>query len=280
VEAGAGDGTLARQILEFLPPASGRALRYVAVERGAAGRARLAGLDVAVARSLDEVEPGEVGCVIANELLDSMPVRWVAMDERGPTELYVGLDGDEFVLDPGRPMEGDLARWTADLRVGRRRLVPEEGLAFVKKAGHLFQRGYLWLIDYGFTGGERPEAPHAYRNHRLQGNVLADPGSRDITAGVDFDALAATAGEAGLTVWWPVRQREALLSLGYRALDEAAREKQVEALTAERGLESSRIYSARNRASLLVDPAALGASLVLAAGRGVDVPPRSVRRVG
>jgi SAM-dependent MidA family methyltransferase len=95
---------------------------------------------------------------------------------------------------------------------------------------------------------------------------------------VDFAALADRAKEAGLTVWGPVRQREALMALGYRDLEASALARQGEALTAGRGREAVRIRGARSRAELLIDPAGLGGFLVLAAGRGVDVPPRSLRR--
>ena len=278
VEAGAGDGTLAGQVLDFLSAPVRHALHYVAVERGAAGRLALAELDVTVAESLDEVPPGPTGCVIANELLDNMPFRWMSRDEAGPQEIHVAVENEEFVLVSRPPSRGDLAGWTEDLRVGQRRLVQEAAGAFVKRAGTLFERGYVWLVDYGFTGGEHPEAPHGYRGHRLESEILTDPGSRDITAGVDFDAVARAARETGLTVWGPVRQRDALLALGYRELAEDARARQTEAAAAGRGVESARIYSARNRASLLMQPDGLGDFLVLAAGRGVDVPPRSVGR--
>jgi SAM-dependent MidA family methyltransferase len=281
VEAGAGDGTLAGQILEFLPSPARDVLRYVAVERGAAGRAALASLAVIVAESLDEVPAGPTGCVIANELLDNMAFRWVTRDEAGPKEIFVATgDDNEFVLVRRPPSRGDLAGWTEHLRAGQRRLVPEGAMRFVRGAASLFGRNYVWIADYGFTDGEFPEGPHGYRGHRLEADVLTDPGSRDITAGVDFGAVAQAAREAGLTVWGPVRQRDALLALGYGDLIDDARFRQTEAAAAGRALEATRIYSARNRASLLVEPGGLGDFLVLAAGRGVAVPPRSVRQVG
>jgi SAM-dependent MidA family methyltransferase len=280
VEAGAGDGTLARQVLEFLSNPPGRVLRYLAVERGAAGRAAMRGLEVAVHETLDEIPEGPAGCVIANELLDNLPFRWLRRTEDGVVEMHVGVEGDGFQLVPRPADDPDLAPWARGLPVGGERLVQEEAVSFVTRAAELFDRSYLWIADYGFTDGERPEAPHAYRGHRLEADVLAEPGTRDITAGVDFEAVAVRAREAGLAVWGPVRQRDALLALGARGLDQDARSRQVRARSEGRGLEATRIYSARQRASLLIQPSGLGDGLVLAAGRGVDVPLRSVRQVG
>ena len=81
-------------------------------------------------------------------------------------------------------------------------------------------------------------------------------------------------------MWGPLGQREALIALGYRQLDEDARNRQIEAAQAGRGIDATRIYAARSKATLLVDPTALGGFLVLCAGVGIDVSPSSIRRVG
>jgi SAM-dependent MidA family methyltransferase len=109
------------------------------------------------------------------------------------------------------------------------------------------------------------------------GDVLADPGSRDITAGVDFGILARRASALGLSVWGPVLQRDALRALGYGEAMVALRDRQVEALDAGRGVEAARRYSDRNRAGLLIDPGGLGRFRILCVGVGVDTPPRCVR---
>ena len=155
-------------------------------------------------------------------------------------------------------------------------VVHPRAFRFLDRAASALERGYIWLVDYGFSGGARPEAPHGYREHQLENDVLADPGSRDITAGVDFDALARHARDAGHAVWGPVSQRDALIALGYRELDDDARRRQVQTAAEGRGIEAMRIYSARSRATILVDPTALGGFLVLCIGVGVDLPPSSI----
>ena len=58
-------------------------------------------------------------------------------------------------------------------------------------------RGYALLIDYGAVGSPGGDI-HGYRDHRVVEDVLADPGSSDITAGVDFALIARHAEERGL----------------------------------------------------------------------------------
>ena len=110
--------------------------------------------------------------------------------------------------------------------------------------------------------------------------MLVDPGSRDITAGVDFESLALHAKKRGLSVWGPVSQRDALLSLGFRDLDHRAQVRQIEALERRRGIDALRIYSNRSRANLLLARGGLGDFSVLCLGIGVDEAPRSVRGIG
>src|SRR2546427_510552 len=280
VEIGAGDGTLAGQILDFLPAAARGAARYVAIERGAAGRDAMQHLDATVLEEL-RAAPGQLtGCVIANELLDNVPFHRVRGTERGPVELYVGLDGEDLALIEGPVSSPEISSLAPSLVSGQEAVVQPHALALVDQACALLERGYVWLVDYGFTGGARPSVPHGYRAHRLETDLLTDPGSRDITAGVDFDLIAARARGAGHAVWGPVPQRDALLRLGYRQLDEEARTRQLQAASEGRGIEANRIYSARSRATLLVDPQALGGFLVLCLGIGVAVSPSSTREVG
>jgi SAM-dependent MidA family methyltransferase len=278
IEAGAGDGTLASQILEFLPAAMRPATRYVAVERSAAGRAALERLDVSVVDGIEHVHAGVVGCVVANELLDNLPFHRVRGTAAGPVELYVGVRGDRFVMVEGDVSSGRVRRLASDLAAGQDAVVQPDALGFADHATALLERGYLWLIDYGFSGGERPTGPHAYRGHRLEDDVLSDPGSRDITAGVDFEALAWHLRAGGHTVWGPVTQRQSLISLGYRQLDDDARRRQLQEAANRNGIVATRIYSARGRASALIDPSGLGGFLALSVGVRVDVPPSSVER--
>ena len=90
-------------------------------------------------------------------------------------------------------------------------------------------------------------------------DILAAPGAADITAGVDLGWVARHAEHRGLHAFPSVRQTDALLALGFEPWLRGELARQQEQL-AERpqGLEAVRTWSARSRASLLVDPGALG----------------------
>jgi SAM-dependent MidA family methyltransferase len=280
VEVGAGDGTLATDILRALPEDVRSGVRYTGVERSAAARARLEGRAPGALASLDQVEPAPAGCVLANELLDSLPFHRLRRTEGGLVELYVGLDGERLELVEGPLSDPALEAHGAGLRTGAEAPASLEARGFVDRCARLFHRGFVWLADYGAEPDEDPsdQLVHGYRGHRVTADVLAAPGSRDITAGVDFGRLVDRARELGLRAWGPVRQGAALLALGFRGLEAGARSQQRAALDQRRGIDALRIYSARTRANLLLARPGLGDLLVLCLGIGVDDPPPSVER--
>jgi len=252
VEVGAGDGTLARQLLEALIDVP---VRYAAVERSSGGRARLAELPIRVASRLDE--PVENGCLVANELLDNLPFRWVRGAAAGPVEVRIDLSGNRLIR-VDTPCDDDLAALAPSLGPGEEAAVPIGALSFLDDVASVLGRGYAVLIDYGDTAGGSPGGIHGYRDHGVIEDVLDDPGSADITAGVDFAELVRRALARGLAVRGPVTQRDALLSLGFRTWTEQERRRQADLMASGAGAEAARIWGGRSRASLLVDPAGLG----------------------
>ncbi len=276
IELGAGDGTLARQVLEVLPPPLRDVTRYTAVDRSATARAMLADLDVSVAGDLSDVSGPLEGCVVANELLDNLPFHRLRRTAGGVVELYVGLEGERFVLHEGPPSRSELADHLPDLPEGSEWLIRPSAASVIEQARRVLSRGYVWMADYGLSDPGLTSV-HGYRRHRLEGDVLADPGSRDITAGVDIEAIARHAKQRGLSVWGPVTQREALLALGFRELDHRAQRRQIEAVERRRGVDAMRIYSNRTRANLLLARGGLGDFSVVCLGIGIDEAPRSVR---
>jgi SAM-dependent MidA family methyltransferase len=285
VEAGAGDGTLARRMLASLPPEMASVTDYVAVERSPGARQALERIDareagVRMVKIHDDLprSPLGQGVVLANELLDNLPFRRVRGTTDGAVELRVGTsvtpDGG-FVLVES-PLPPDLAPLLPPLREGQETVVSQEGPAFVERAARTLGRGYIVLIDYALErASSTPWAPvHGYRRQRVEADVLVDPGSRDITAGIDVEALVTHARDVGLNVWPPITQHDALTNLGIGRWDRALRDRQAEALDAGRGAEAARIYSARNAARLLTDPAGMGAFTVLCFGVGDAPRPR------
>ena len=135
---------------------------------------------------------------------------------------------------------------------------PIGAMAFIDElAARLAHPGYALLIDYGGVG-EPGGPPHGYRSHRPVEDLLARPGSTDITSGIDFDLVATRAEAQGLIAFPSVTQRHALTSLGFDRWVHEQLRGQAELLNRHEGLDAVRAWSGRSRASLLVDPSALG----------------------
>lgn len=252
IEAGAGDGTLAAQLLTSIPDA-----RYETVEASPGARRMLAGRDIAVVGDISELEPGRTAIVVANELLDNMPFHRVRMTEAGPVELLVGLDGDRFAQKEGA-CPPDVAEAAPDLAIGEEAAVCLEALRFVEQLARVLGKGYALLIDYERVPHEPRGGIHGYRDQSVVQDSLEDPGSADITAGVDFDAVAAKALREGLQAFGVVSQRQALIGLGFDRWMNERRGAQGRSLNQGAGSEAARTWSERNAAQLLVDPAGLG----------------------
>jgi NADH dehydrogenase [ubiquinone] 1 alpha subcomplex assembly factor 7 len=247
-EVGAGDGTLARQLVEHLRD---RDVTYTAIDTSPGAREALSAIDgVEVATRLE----GSSQLILANELMDNLPFRRLRGTAAGTREIMVGLDGDRFVEvldDP--PPDHDL-----NLAEGEEAVLPQGATAFIEDVGaRLAHPGYALLIDYGGVG-EPGGPPHGYRAHRPVEDLLAHPGETDITCGLDFDLLVRHAERQGLIAFPSVTQRHALTALGF---DHWIREQlrwQAELLDRREGLGAVRTWSGRSRATLLVDPSALG----------------------
>src|SRR6202050_4552403 len=126
VEAGAGTGRLAKQILDFAAeawPDFYQALRYIAVERSTARRALQSKvLDAHIARgkflSQDEL-PDEVacGCIFSNELIDAMPVHRVGLGGGGLRAIYVGLGKNGLCDEMGPLSSSELSEYLSQQNI-------------------------------------------------------------------------------------------------------------------------------------------------------------------
>jgi SAM-dependent MidA family methyltransferase len=274
-EAGAGDGTLARQILEGVRsvPELATSVRYVALERSPGARFALAALPLELHGSVEDLEPLE-GCILANELLDNLPFRRLRRRGGRTVEVRVGASNGRLVeVEAEAPIEL-LSLLPRPLEKEREeRPVSPHALGFVRQVARVLRRGYCFLFDYGFAAGEKAGPVHAYRRHHVLDDVLEDPGSRDVTAAVDFEALAVEARRFRLSVWGPISQREALLGLGFRTWISGLRHRQAELQLARKSREVARVYSERQRASILIDPDKLGGLRVLVFGTEGLPPP-------
>lgn len=255
VEVGAGDGTLASELAAGFAR-GGIDVEYTAVELGTQARERLAEITRRVGTRLADVERLDPGVLIANELLDNLPFRRVRRRGDALAEIRVGLDGDRIV-EVEVPVDAELAPIAPDLEDGAEAVIPTGAFAFVDELAGTLGRGYAVLIDYGTNGPQAGEV-HGYRGHRVVEDVLADPGSTDVTAGVDLRSLVDRAEAAGLVSLGTVSQEAALRALGFDEWMRGELAHQGDLLNAGRGSEATRTWDGRNRARLLVAPSGLG----------------------
>ncbi len=236
LEVGAGSGAMAAELLASLGEAFGGT--YYILELSAELKARqaqsLRARGAAVFERvvwLDAPPVAFEGVVLANELLDAMPVCRFAVGGAGPVELHVGLEDERLVWCEGPWSDARLAARIADLEAGRGPFaagyVSEVNLAaedWVRSAADWLARGIVLLIDYGYP---RSEYYHQQREmgtlmchyrHRAHPDPFAFPGLQDITAHVDFTSLAAAAHGAGLEVCGFTTQAQFLLGSGLTAL--------------------------------------------------------------
>ncbi len=247
-EAGAGDGTLARQLVEHLGDLDAE---YTAVETSSGARRALTAIEgIRVAEALES--PSQL--ILANELMDNLPFRRLRGTAAGTKEVMVTLDGERLVEHLGDPPPGE----EVALADGVEAVLPEGAIAFIEEVGaRLAHPGYALLIDYGGVG-EPGGPPHGYRSHRPVEDLLDRPGSTDITSGIDFGLIATHAEAQGLVAFPSVTQRHALTALGFDRWVHDQLRGQAELLNRREGIEAVRTWSGRSRASLLVDPSALG----------------------
>jgi SAM-dependent MidA family methyltransferase len=219
---------------------------------------------------LDTLPETFSGALVANELLDALPVRLVAWREGGLFERGVRLaEGGRFEWEE-RPAEGVLLAMSRGLTFGSPPYVSEIGLtarAWVAEWGRILKRGAMLLIDYGFPQREYYHPQRAegtlmchYRHH-AHSDPLWLPGLNDITAHVDFTAMAEAGYEAGLDVLGYTSQGQFLLNCGLASLLEARQS-------------GDAAYAAlASGAQKLISPAEMGELFkVLALGKGIDEP--------
>lgn len=284
-EHGAGAGALAAGILDGLRRSGSDLLDAISYQAGDVAPARLDALAVRLATAgLDRLlaPPDAVpapGVVLANELLDALPVHRV---EGGPNgsllERFVTVVGSddgtlfETVLGPASTPElaTRLAAEGIELLPGQPAEVCLVLDSWVAGAASPLERGEMLLIDYGYPAAElytvaRGSTLRAYHRHRVHADALVAIGRQDLTAHVDLTAVERAALVAGLRPLGRTTQGQFLADLGVGEL--------LVALQTDPTSTLESYAEARSALMRMLDPRATGAFAVLAFGRGLPVAP-------
>jgi SAM-dependent MidA family methyltransferase len=276
IELGPGTGRLAADLLAALSARETLPSRYLLLEVSPDLRKRQrAHLEAQVPDLLARVEWIDVlpqhwrGVVVANEVLDAVPPHIVA--RRNGTWFERGVTHDEGQLCfADRPLAKDALRDAAT------RCFPAEGdyaseinpaaQALVRSLAQRCDAGALLLIDYGFPATEYYHAQRssgtlmAHYRHRSLDDLFFLPGLTDLTAHVDFSAMARAGASGGLTVGGYATQAHFLVNCG--VLDE---------LAACGAIQSAAYLREASAVQKLLSPAEMGELFkVLVLLRGID----------
>jgi SAM-dependent MidA family methyltransferase len=234
LEFGAGSGRLALDMLLALDEFDALPVEYRILEVSADLRERQqrllnAELPALAERVvwLDRMPDSHRGVVLANELLDALPVERFMRRHDGVHQLRVGEEGGEFVF-LGEPAPAVLARAVEAIERDTGARLPDNFVSEVSLAApawladvaQMLEQGLVLLFDYGVSRREYYAADRnegwlrCHFRHRVHSDPLILPGIQDLTAWVDFTAIAEAAAGNGLDILGYVSQSQFLLSGG------------------------------------------------------------------
>jgi SAM-dependent MidA family methyltransferase len=280
-EPGAGTGALAAGLLGGLRDAGSpllAAIAYHPVEVEPARietlRERLAadGLAGTLADAGDEDEGVGAGAIVANEVLDALPVHRVVGRDGGLRELLVGVDGaGVFAWLEAEPSTPAIAeRLAAEGVVLGDGLVTEVCLAldgWLIDATRRLARGLVVLVDYAAEPADLHGATHpdgtlrAFARHAVGSDPFRHVGRQDLTATVDLAAVRSAAERAGLTPIGETTQAELLARVGTADLTDAYLRRP--------GATLQDVFALRSALARLMDTRGMGGFRVLVFGRGL-----------
>ncbi|HHH43814.1 MAG TPA: SAM-dependent methyltransferase [Gammaproteobacteria bacterium] len=241
LELGAGSGVLAADLLSALQVLDALPEHYCILERSPAMRAlQRETLHDRVPAFIDRVswldslpESPLSGVVFGNEVADALPVRRFRWNPDGVRELGVAL-GSDGLCECERPADVEFEaqvhrmagtyQWQGDYRSEYCAALP----AWIRSLADSLEHGLLLMTDYGYG---RAEYYHPQRSmgtlichyrHTASADPLRSPGLQDITAFVDFTAMAEAADDAGMQLEGYTSQAQFLIACGIDRLMEAA----------------------------------------------------------
>ncbi len=225
-EFGAGSGALAAQLLGAL---GDKVRRYTIVDLSGSLRERQQMRLAPFAHKLhwaDVLPEAMQGVIVGNEVLDAMPVQLLHFDgtqwfERGVVVAGEALGWRDQPTGLRPPFRGPFAPGTLTE-------IHPQAEAFITTLAERVTRGAAFFIDYGFPDAEyyHPQRSGGtlmcHRAHRADTDPLVEVGDKDITAHVNFSAIALAAQEAGLGVLGYTTQAHFLMNCGVLELLQGA----------------------------------------------------------
>lgn len=277
LELGAGTGKLAQGLLQTMHAEQQLPGRYAILEVSANLRARQQQLLQATLPAevfarvtwLDTLPAQWHGVVVGNEVLDAIPAHLVQWQQGAWVERGVAFDG-EFVWQQ-RPLTTPALVAAIDSSVlpdGYLTEVNPAAQGLIASLASMLQQGLILLPDYGFAAREyyhpqrRQGTLMCHYQHHVHDNPLIYPGLQDVTAHVDFTAMAETAVAHGLDCAGYTTQAQFLINCGILSL-----------LQALDPADSARYLPQVAAVQKLLSPAEMGELFkVLALSKGVTLP--------
>ena len=286
VEMGAGNGELAKDILNFIQSDNDNvfieALRYIIIERSPA----LIELQQQLLTSFKQIKlswqtwsdlarNSIEGCFFSNELVDAFPVHLITKSHNALEEVYLGLEENKLTEVVYPVSSAKLDRYFELIGVdlletqyppNYRTEVNLQALDWLETVAAKLKRGYVLTIDYGYSADKyyRPSRSQGtlqcHYRHRRHYDPYVNLGYQDITAHVDFTALQRQGEFCNLKTIGFTQQGLFLMALGLgdRLSQLSSGEYNV-----------SEIFKRRDALHQLIDPTGLGGFGVLIQGKNV-----------
>lgn len=239
LELGAGTGAMARDILLELEKQDALPEKYLILEVSADLKQRQqTNLKETIPHLIERVvwldalpEDGVAGVILANEVLDALPVKRFKKTVGGFKELKVGLGDNQFIwvesdakgelLNNLEELENDLSTSFPENYVSEINTQLGSWLSGLESA---LNKGVMFFIDYGYSAAEyyHPERMDGsllcHYRHRVHADPFYNPGLQDITCSANFTALAECADSVGLHVSGYTNQTYFLFGCGLEEL--------------------------------------------------------------
>ena len=294
IEMGAGNGELARDILNYFQSENDelfiKALKYIVIEQSDAlttAQQQLLeplNLDNVVWKTLSDLDRESiVGCFFSNELVDAFPVHLITKTSDRLSEIYLSFQGGKLIetidsLSSDRIDKYfdliDIDLLASQYPSGYRTEVNLNALDWLQTVGDRLKRGYVLTIDYGYPAAKYylpsriAGTLQCYFQHRRHNNPYANLGYQDLTAHVDFTALERHGEIFGLETLGFTQQGLFLMALGIGdRLNDLSSGK----------YDITQIFQRRDALHQLIDPTGLGGFGVLIQGKNLTASEKSLQ---